>query len=129
MAVASAGGGLTVANNMSEAKTQLALEFIEYMTSAEVQERIFTEVQANPCNVTLDLNALADASGNETTMKLAQACSQINEAEVVVIDFNYTWGSDVNKVIINALMECAVSGTDIDARFELLKNELIALIG
>ena len=46
-------------NNMSDEKTELALEFIKYMTSAEVQEKIFTGVQANPCNTTVDLNALA----------------------------------------------------------------------
>lgn len=49
IAIASAGGGLAVANNMSDEKTELALEFIKYMTSAEVQEKIFTGVQANPC--------------------------------------------------------------------------------
>ena len=58
----------------------------------------------------------------------AQACSQVNEADTVVIDMNYTWGSDVDKAIINALMECAVSGTDIDARFAALQTELIALV-
>lgn len=45
-----------------------------------------------------------------------------------MIDMNYTWGSDVDKAIINALMECAVSGTDIDARFAALQTELIALV-
>ncbi len=129
VAIASAGGGLAVANGMSEEKTALALEFIKYMTSAEVQEKIFTDVQANPCNVTLDLNALAESSGNSITMKLAEACSQVNNAGTVVIDMNYSWGADVNGAIINALMECAVSGTDIDARFEQLQKELIALIG
>ena len=104
-----------MANNMSDEKTELALEFIKYMTSAEVQEKIFTGVQANPCNTTVDLNALAEESDDAATRKLAQACSQVNEADTVVIDMNYTWGSDVDKAIINALMECAVSGTDIDA--------------
>lgn len=61
--------------------------------------------------------------------KLAEACSQVNSADTVVINMNYTWGSDVNKAIINALMECAVEGTDIDARFESLQKELLALIG
>ena len=124
-----AGGGLAVANNMSEEKTELALEFIKYMTSKEVQEKIFTEVQANPCNTTVDLNALAETSGDAATIKLAEACSQVNSADTVVINMNYTWGSDVNKAIINALMECAVEGTDIDARFESLQKELLALIG
>ena len=128
IAIASAGGGLAVANNMSEEKTELALEFIKYMTSAEVQKKIFTGVQANPCNTTVDLNALAEESDDAATIKLAQACSQVNEADTVVIDMNYTWGSDVDKAIINALMECAVSGTDIDARFAALQTELIALV-
>lgn len=129
VAVASAGGGLAVASGMSEEKTELALEFIKYMTSEEVQEKIFNEVQANPCNVSVDLNALAESSDDPATAKLAEACSQVNEAETIVIDLNYTWGSDVKGSIINALMECAVSGADIDGRFEQLQKELIALIG
>ena len=114
---------------MSEEKTELALEFIKYMTSKEVQEKIFTEVQANPCNTTVDLNALAETSGDTATQKLAEACAQVNSADTIVIDMKYTWGSDVDKAIVNALMECAVSGTDIDARFESLQIELLALIG
>ncbi|MFC2470367.1 ABC transporter substrate-binding protein [Lachnoanaerobaculum gingivalis] len=129
VAIASAGGGLAVSNKMSDEKTKLALEFIKYMTSKEVQEKIFTQVQANPCNTTVDLNALAKKSGDAATIKLAKACSEVNSADTVVIDMNYTWGSDVDKAIINALMECAVSGTDVDARFESLKKELLALIG
>ena len=129
IAIASAGGGLAVSNKMSDEKTKLALEFIKYMTSKEVQEKIFTEVQANPCNTTVDLNALAQKSGDAATIELAKACSEVNSADTVVIDMNYTWGSDVDKAIINALMECAVSGTDVDARFESLKKELLALIG
>ena len=88
IAIASAGGGLAVANNMSEEKTELALEFIKYMTSEEVQEKIFTGVQANPCNTTIDLNALAQNSDDAATKKLALACSEVNEAENVVIDMN-----------------------------------------
>lgn len=128
VAISSAGVGLTVANNMSEEKTALALEFIKYMTSAEVQAKIFTGVQANPCNTTVDLNALAEESGDAMTMKLAEACSLVNNAEIVVKDMNSVWGDDVRMSIINALMECAVSGTDIDARFEQLQKELVALI-
>ena len=129
IAIASAGDGIAVANGMSEEKTALALEFVKYMTSVEVQEKIFTEVQAKPCNTTLDLNALAQKSDNAIVTKLAEACSQVNDADTTVIDLSYTWGSDVDKAIINALMESAVSGTDIDARFEQLQKELLALIG
>lgn len=128
VAIASAGGGISISSGMSEAKTELALEFLAYMVSPEVQEKIFTGVQANPCNKTIDLQALAEAGGDPIVMKLAEACSQVNNAGTVVIDLNYTWGGDVGNAIINALMECAVSGTDIDARFEQLKQELTALI-
>ncbi len=129
IAIASAGGGIAISNKMSEEKTALALEFVKYMTSPEVQEKIFTQVQAHPCNVKVDLNALAEKSGDVATKKLAIACDQVNKAKTIVIDFNYTWGGDVDKAIINALMECAVSGADINARFEQLQKELLAMIG
>lgn len=128
VAISSAGAGLAVSANMSEEKTALALEFVKYMTSEEVQSRIFTGVQANPCNTAVDLNKLAEESGDPITMKLANACSMVNDAETVVRDYNTVWGSDVGSAIINALMECAVSDADIDGRFEQLQKELIALI-
>lgn len=129
-AIASAGGGISISSGMDEAKTELALEFLAYMVSPEVQERIFIGVQAAPCNVGVDLQALAQSEGSENPIliKLADACSQIKGAENVVINVNYTWGGDVGNSIINAFMECAVSGADIDARFEQLKQELTALI-
>ncbi len=74
-------------------------------------------------------HALAEKSGDATIQKLAEACSQVKNADTVVIDMNYTWGADVDKSIINALMECAVTSTDIDVRFEQLQKELLALIG
>ena len=129
ISMATAGTGLTVSANMSEAKTALALEFVKYMVSEEVQTKIFLGVQANPCNSTIDLNALAAESGDPVVQKLALACSLCNGADIIVSDVSYTWGGDVGNSIINALMECATAGTDIDARFELLQKELLALIG
>lgn len=129
VSMATAGTGLTVSSGMSDAKTALALEFVQYMTSPEVQAKIFTGVQANPCNTTVDLNALAAESGDPILMKLADACAQCNEADVIVSDMWYKWGGDIGNAMINALMECATEGTDIDARFEQLQRELIALIG
>lgn len=130
VSIASAGGGISISSGMSEAKTELALEFLAYMVSPEVQERIFLGVQAAPCNTSLDLQALAQkgADENPILVKLAEACFQVNEADTIVINISYTWGGDVGNAIINAFMECAVSGADIDARFEQLKQELTALI-
>ena len=70
---------------------------------------------------------LAEESGNAATIKLAEACTLVNDAEYIAEDLNYVWGSDVRTSMINALMECAVSGTDIDSRFEQLQKELTAL--
>lgn len=129
VSLSSAGAGLTIANNMSEAKTELALEFVRYMTSKEVAEKIFTGVQANPCNTEVDLNALAEASGDVVTIKLAKACTMVNEAGTISESVAYTWGQDIRMAIQNALKECAVAGADIDARFDQLKQELTAIIG
>ena len=129
ISMATAGTGLTVSSGMSEAKTALALEFVQYMTSAEVQKKIFTGVQANPCNTTLDLNALAAASGDPILVKLADACAQCNAADIIVSDMWYRWGGDIGSAMTNALMECASESTDINVRFEQMQKELIALIG
>ncbi|WP_321004292.1 hypothetical protein [Eisenbergiella porci] len=40
-----------------------------------------------------------------------------------------TWGTDIANAIANKLVECTVSGVDVDAKFEELKNELLGLIG
>lgn len=129
VSIITAGSGLSVSANMSEEKQALALEFVKYMVSPEVQAKIFTGVQANPCNTTVDLNALAEESQDPITMKLAAACSAANAAETITSDMRQAWGADVGSAIINALMESAVEGADIDARLEQLKQELIALVG
>lgn len=128
VALSSAGAGFCIASGMSEAKTQLALEFVKYMTSEEVQTRIFAEVGANPCNTKLDLAALAAASGNASTELLAKACSQANSAATIVPTMDAVWGSDVNDIISTKLQECAVSGTDIEAKAAEMQDELVAIL-
>ena len=128
VSLSSASGGITAANDMSDAEKELALEFVKYMTSDEVQTKIFKEVGANPCTTTLDLNALAEGS-DEKTKLLAEACSQANDAEYVIATIDSTWGTDIANAIGNKLIESTVSGTDVNAKFEELKSELIGLIG
>ena len=77
---------------MSDAEKELALEFVKYMTSDEVQTKIFKEVGANPCTTTLDLNALAEGS-DEKTKLLAEACSQANDAEYVNCNNRFYMGN------------------------------------
>ena len=128
VAIVSAGNGLAISNKMSDAKKKVALEFFAYMVSPEVQEKIFNLVQANPCNATVDLNKLAAQNTDPNTALLADACSQVNTAKIVVPSLYNTWGGDVVNSLINAFMECAVSSTDINQRFNQLKQELSALI-
>lgn len=129
VSLSTAGNGLAIASGMSEAKTEMALEFIKYVTSPEIQERIFLEVQGVPSNTTLDLKALAEKNGDPVIIKMAEACAMIQDADIVVSDPSYKWGMDVGNAITNALMECANQSTDIEARFAQLQKELIALIG
>ncbi len=123
------GGGITISSGLSEAQEALALEFVKYMTSDGVQTRIFLEVNANPCNTDLDLNALAETSDSATVKLLAKACSEANAAATVANTLNYAWGQDVQDAIMNKLIECSVEGTDIDAKLAELQSELTALIG
>ena len=52
VSLSSASGGITAANNMSDAEKELALEFVKYMTSDEVQTKIFKEVGKSMYNNT-----------------------------------------------------------------------------
>lgn len=66
---------------------------------------------------------------DEKTKLLAEACSQANDAEYVIATIDSTWGTDIANAIGNKLIESTVSGTDVNAKFEELKSELIGLIG
>ena len=128
-ALSAPGGGLTIASGLTPGQEAMALEFVKYMTSDEVQEKIFLEVNANPCNTDIDLIALAESSDSETVALLAEACSLANAANNVFKTTGAVWGEDVNNAIVNKLIECSVEGTDIDAKCEELQAELAALIG
>lgn len=128
VALSSAGGGLTISSKMDEAKIELALEFVKYMTSEEVQKKIFLEVGANPCNTNLNINDLAKEKNDPTAILLAEACDQANNAKTIVKTIDSAWGGDIQTAIANKLIECSVAGVDIDAKFEALKSELVVLI-
>ena len=128
-ALSAPGGGLTIASGLTPGQEAMALEFVKYMTSDEVQKKIFLEVNANPCNTDIDLIALAKSSDSESVALLAEACSMANTAAHVFKTTGAVWGEDVNNAIVNKLIECSVEGADIDAKCEELQAELAALIG
>ena len=129
VAISSANTGLYVANDLSDAQKELALEFIKYMTSEEVQSRYFLETSSNPINENVDIQKLAQESGDPTALKLAEACDKCNKADTIVLAIDVCWGNDVGGALQNKFAECAVAGTDIEAKLAELQAELTALIG
>lgn len=128
VAISAAGDGISISNQLSDDQKALALEFLKYMTSDEVQTKIFMSVGANPCNTDIDIQALADGSGDSGAMLLAKACSLANGADIIVTTVDNAWGSDIAQIINNKLIECAVGGVDIDAKLADLVDELTAII-
>ena len=101
VAISSANTGLYVANDLSDAQKELALEFIKYMTSEEVQSRYFLETSSNPINENVDIQKLAQESGDPTALKLAEACDKCNKADTIVLAIDVCWGNDVGGALQN----------------------------
>ncbi|HEM4351420.1 TPA: extracellular solute-binding protein [Streptococcus suis] len=129
IAISSAGGGLTIASGLSEAEEKLALEFVKYMTSDDVQKTIFEKVGANPTSQAIDTAEIAKGSDDVTVKLLGEATSMANNADVIVPTVVSAWGGDVRTAIINALTESAADGVDIDQKVKETQDILKALIG
>ena len=99
------------------------------MTREEVQSRYFLETSSNPINENVDIQKLAQESGDPTALKLAEACDKCNKADTIVLAIDVCWGNDVGGALQNKFAECAVAGTDIEAKLAELQAELTALIG
>lgn len=128
VAISSSGGGITISNDMSEEKEELALEFLKYMTSDEVQEVIFSEVRANPSNQNIDVKKLADESDDPTDALLGEAISLVNDADHQVPSISDSWGGDVRNALINALSESGTENIDVDQKVEETQDVLLSLI-
>lgn len=129
VAISSAGGGLTISSKLSEEEEKLALEFVKYMTSDDVQKTIFEKVGANPASQAIDTGKIASGSSDATVKLLGEATSQANHAKVTVPTVVSAWGGDVRTAIINALTESAADGVNIDQKVKDTQDILKALIG
>ncbi|CRH94481.1 Maltose-binding periplasmic proteins/domains [Chlamydia trachomatis] len=114
---------------MSEVKQKLALEFLKYMTSDDVQKVIFEKVGANPSNENVNVKELSEKSSEATTKILGQAITQVKNATVVVPTVSDVWGGDVQTAIINALTESAAENVDVDQKVKSTQDVLKSLIG
>ncbi|MGY3724524.1 carbohydrate ABC transporter substrate-binding protein, CUT1 family [Granulicatella balaenopterae] len=127
VAISSCGGGMTISSSMSKEKQELALEFLKYMTSDEVQKVIFEKVGANPANENINVAELAEHSDDPTVKLLGTAIAQVKNADYAVKTINDAWGGDVRSTLINALSESAAS-SDVNQKVQETQDTLIALI-
>ena len=128
VAISSSGGGITISSKMSEEKQKLALEFLKYMTSDEVQKIIFEKVGANPSDANINVKEIAEKSTDPTTKLLGQAISQVKEAKSIVPTISDVWGGDVHTAIINALTESAAENVNIEQKVKATQDILKSLI-
>lgn len=128
IAISSSGGGITISDALSDKEKELALEFMKYMTSDEVQKVIFEKSGANPANENLDIAAISEASSDPTVKLLGKAISQVKDAKYSVKTISDAWSSDVYTALINALTESAAPNVNIDQKVQETKDALIALI-
>lgn len=128
VAISSAGGGITISSKLSDKKKELALEFMKYMTSDEVQKVIFEKVGANPSNENIDVAKLSQESSDPTVKLLGQAITQVKQAKQVVTTVSTAWGGDVETALINAISESAAEGVNIDQKVADTQQELLAII-
>ena len=99
-AIMSASCGYVISNQLDEAQTQAAVEFVKYMCSPEVAERIFTEVLAMPAYLGLDYDQyINDENVDPVVRKLAEACKLCAEADYQTCAMSSLWGSDVELEI------------------------------
>lgn len=125
----SAGGGLAVSNQISDAKKELAVEFIKYMVSDEVQERIFREVLAMPCNPDIDFDAAAEGTTSSAVLYLRDACKLARAENTREVPGGVKWGSDISRAVDDALKGCMDFRYDIDTQWNNLKRDILGLIG
>ncbi|MGU8015595.1 ABC transporter substrate-binding protein [Streptococcus suis] len=129
VAISSPGGGITISSKMSEEKQKIALEFLKYMVSDEVQTTIFEKVGANPTSQNIDTAKLAEGSEDATVQLLGRAAAQANSAKYTVPTIITAWGGDVRGALINAFTESAAEGVNIEQKVKDTQAILIALIG
>ena len=99
-AIMSASCGYVISSQMDDAKTAAAVEFVKYMCSPEVAERIFTEVLAMPAYLGLDYDQyIDDENADPVVRKLAEACKLCAEADYQTCAMSSLWGSDVELEI------------------------------
>ena len=101
----SAGAGITISSALSPAQEELAIKFLNYMMSKEVQTKILTLCEANPASDRIEHDELlADSSVSDATKKLIEACKVADVSEYKAKTLGNAWGGDVAKAISDQML-------------------------
>lgn len=124
----SAGAGYAISSQLSEAQQELAIKFLKYMMSFEVQSKIITLCEANPASSIIDYDALlADPSTSEATKKLIEACKVCNISVYTGKTLDSAWGGDIAQGLA-AQMLLFPTSADMEASAQQAVDVLNSLV-
>ncbi len=94
-AIMSASCGYVISNSMDDVKTKAAVDFVKYMCSPDIAERIFKDVLAMPAYLGVDYDKyINDSTLDPTVVKLAEACKAAASADYQTRAMNVNWSQD-----------------------------------
>lgn len=88
----SGGCGFVVSNKLDEAQTEAAIEFIKYMTSPEIAERIIKNGIGMAPSTEVDYDALLNEVETDDAKLLVTACQLCQAADYQVLGLGNTFG-------------------------------------
>lgn len=91
----SGGCGFVVSDKLSDEQKEICVEFIKYMTSKEVAERIVKNGIGMVPNTTVDYDKVADSVEEEEGKLLVKACQTLNTADFKVLGWGNTFGGEI----------------------------------
>lgn len=97
-AIVSASTGYVISSKQDEAKINASVEFVKYMTSPEIADRIFSKVMAMPAYNGLDYDKYIN--GDDAGLKkLAEACKLAADAAYKTKAMSSNWNQDITAAI------------------------------
>ena len=94
----SGGTGFVVSNKLDEAQTQACVEFIKYMTSEEIAERIISAGIGMAPSTAVDYQALADSVDTADAKLLVEACGLCQNADYQALGWGNTFGDAEGEI-------------------------------
>lgn len=94
----SGGTGFVVSSKLDEAQTQACIEFIKYMTSEEIANRIISAGIGMAPSTAVDYKTLADSVDTADAKLLVQACGLCQNADYQALGWGNTFGDAEGEI-------------------------------